>query len=291
MSYVSSSCPLPRNSLDPVTPCEADRARSIVSGVEQAVANARAASASIAAPQTFAQVGGVPLVVDVARQQWGLFSRTRGVDPVSLENILRVPEQVPLNVSEDDYYGCASRVIDLPTVTVPAPRVVMPPPAPVPKYITTDPVPSPAALSLSPGPPRYNNLCWAIRNGAVAASQFDPVELMNLQMKCSQLGYAGNCPAPPNTILWLAQNVNRLPHIPVPDSLLAAIPQAPMNIGACDSSYRLGGMSGFAWGDAGRRGRMCAPSQAQSKNLLAGSLAVLAFLGLAAYATGKRGRR
>ena len=76
---------------------------------------------------------------------------------------------------------------------------------------------------------KYKNLCWGLRNGMVSQDQFDPSEYLALYVACSQKGYAGGCPPPPLTALWLDQQrrADTLPHITVRSSDLDAIPQAP----------------------------------------------------------------
>ena len=98
-----------------------------------------------------------------------------------------------------------------------------------------------APASSQPCPPIYANLCWALRNGMVQASQFDPQELQALQLRCSQLGYVGNCPPPSCIQQWIVANISNLPHISVSQSDLAALPQAPQ-IGNCMDSWVKGGV-------------------------------------------------
>ena len=75
----------------------------------------------------------------------------------------------------------------------------------------------------------------------VQASQFDPQELEALQLRCSQLGYTGNCPPPPCIQQWIAANISNLPHISVGAADLAGLPQAPQ-IGNCPDSWAKGGV-------------------------------------------------
>ena len=118
-----------------------------------------------------------------------------------------------------------------PSTSPGAPTVVTP--------ISSTPAPAPAASQ--PCPPIYSNLCWALRNGMVQASQFDPQELEALQLRCSQLGYTGNCPPPPCIQQWIAANISNLPHISVGAADLAGLPQAPQ-IGYCPDSWAKGGV-------------------------------------------------
>src|ERR1700686_5188932 len=102
--YVQPSDPLPRNSQDPLTPCEIARAQSIVSSMEQSVANARAASASIAGPSSFAQFGPA-VVIDVARSQNGRVAASIPVPTVQPLNVqaavMSAPRVLPLNVTPE----------------------------------------------------------------------------------------------------------------------------------------------------------------------------------------------
>lgn len=127
---------------------------------------------------------------------------------------------------------------------------IRPPLAPVPIPVLPLTGRPPVPLPVIPGgrPPQWTNLCWALRHGLVDASQFDPQQLMKLQFRCSQLGYAGNCIPPADVLVWLDQHrrAGTLPRINVSDADIAALPQAPDLTGvSCTDSYRLGGMSGY----------------------------------------------
>jgi hypothetical protein len=115
------------------------------------------------------------------------------------------------------------------------------------------PVSGPSPVQVQPiraSAPTWGNLCWALRNGAVDASQFDPADLAKLQLRCAQLGYTGACPPPPAVAAYLA--AGKLPKIPVSDSDIALLPRAPNVTGiTCDASWKLGGLTGVEWGDAG----------------------------------------
>ena len=150
------------------------------------------------------------------------------------------PIVVPMN--PDSQTGSCVRTIAAPTpVSAPAPTIpVMPKPAP--------------ALPVPTTAPRYTNLCWALRNGVVDASQFARDDLAKLQYACSQKGYVGACPPPPAVFNYLTANRGRLPMIPVTQAVIDAIPNAPPLQGVkCPESYQLGGLTGIAapWGDAG----------------------------------------
>lgn len=276
MSYVNPACGLPRNSMDPVTACEAARARDTVQGIEQAVATARTAAAQTAGPGSFASLG-IPVVVDVARSQNAraaadMSAVASRVKSSARQEMLAAPTVVPLNASPAEYNGCCGPgspddMAGSPVATYGAPTaaqttvVVAPPLLPGPYK------PAPVAVTNlvidDPPAPKYKNLCFAIRNGAVDISQFDPKEFMALQYRCAQLGYAGACPPPPQTELYLdyhRRQGNTFPHIPVSQSYLDSLPQAPnFNSVPCADSYKMAGLSGYrkrrglgaAWGNAG----------------------------------------
>ena len=111
--YVRDTDPLPRNSQDPLTACEVARAQSIVSSMEQAVAKAQAASASIAGPSSFAQFGPA-VVIDVARSQNGMASA--GITAIapfpfrqSSNGIAGGAESSALECHGQEYSGCSTR--------------------------------------------------------------------------------------------------------------------------------------------------------------------------------------
>lgn len=257
MAYVNPNC-LPRNSYDPLTACEKARAAAIVSNMEQAVANAYRASQMIAGPSSFTSFGPA-VVIDVARAQNGMQAAQMQVQapPVNVATeMMAAPIVLPLNVTQAEYAGCSMRGTDgLQPMPVAAPKLVMP-----------DRAPTPVALPAPDAPlvaPTWKNLCWGLRNGAFDASQFDPAEFQALQYRCTQLGYAGACVAPPLAALYLdkARRAGTLPHITVRASDLDSIPQAPPLEGVnCPTSWTLGGMSGYRggrrgmgapWGDSG----------------------------------------
>jgi hypothetical protein len=252
--YVQPTDPLPRNSQDPLTPCEIARAQATVNAMEQAVANAQAASASIAGPSSFAQFGPA-VVIDVARSQNGMASAGIATLPVSPSvniqmELMAAPKVLPLNVTVQEYSGCSTRGTgSLQPVRI-APQVVTMPAR----------APEPIAVPMNASAPQYKNLCWALRNGMVTQDQFDPSEYMALYVACSQKGYAGGCPPPPLVALWLDQQrrAGTLPHITVRPSDLDAIPQAPnLQAKSCAEAKVLEGLSGYRrglgaiWGDAG----------------------------------------
>jgi hypothetical protein len=162
------------------------------------------------------------------------------------------PKSVSLNGTPSQVNGCAWAIAP-PVLVGPDPIPTMPLRAPV---VVETPI-GPAAYPppTLEGLPTWINLCWAIRNGAVDPSQFEPSEYATLLLKCAQLGYTGACPPPPNTQAYL-DDVRRhkapFPHIQVTSDLLNSLPQAPTNIGACQDSYQRGGLSGIepSWGDA-----------------------------------------
>jgi hypothetical protein len=252
--YVQPTDPLPRNSQDPLTACEIARAQATVNAMEQAVANAQAASASIAGPSSFAQFGPA-VVIDVARSQNGMASAgIATLQPSLAPNIqmelMAAPKVLPLNVTVQEYSGCSTRGSGpLQPIRVVPQVVTMPARAP-----------EPIAVPQNASAPQYKNLCWALRNGMVTQDQFDPSEYMALYVACSQKGYAGGCPPPPLVALWLDQQrrAGTLPHITVRPSDLDAIPQAPnLQAKSCAEAKALEGLSGYRrglgaiWGDAG----------------------------------------
>jgi hypothetical protein len=240
MSYVSPNAPLPRNSQDPLTQCEANRAAKIVNTVEQLVANAKAASAQIAGPNSFREFGA-GVVIDAARSQnaqaaAGLVASSPGaVQPASMA----APQMIPLNATAAEFNGCAFRGNDILSAVPTKPQVLTMPPRMPARVVIPEGMPS---------APKYSNLCWALRNGAVDTSQFDPAELQALQLACMQKGYAGACIPPPMVALWLDQQrrAGTLPHISVGAGELAMIPQAPPLSGVdCPQSWKLAGMAGY----------------------------------------------
>jgi hypothetical protein len=237
-----------------LTACEIARAQNTVNSMEQAVANAQAASASIAGPSSFAQFGPA-VVIDVARSQNGMASAGIATLPVSPSvniqmELMAAPKVLPLNVTVQEYSGCSTRGTgSLQPVRI-APQVVTMPAR----------APEPIAVPMNASAPQYKNLCWALRNGMVTQDQFDPSEYMALYVACSQKGYAGGCPPPPLVALWLDQQrrAGTLPHITVRPSDLDAIPQAPnLQAKSCAEAKVLEGLSGYRrglgaiWGDAG----------------------------------------
>ena len=136
MSYVDVNAPLPRNGRSPVPACETAAAAAQVQSVETSVANAQAASAQLATPQSFAMLGqGVQN--DVARSQTELVAalRLKAAPPPNskMDAIRNAPQVLPLNVPVEDYTGCAVRGIGPAKVFVVSQaqgRVIMPPRAP-----------------------------------------------------------------------------------------------------------------------------------------------------------------
>ena len=167
-------------------------------------------------------------------------------DPSIAQTIASAPVVIPLNRNQ----ARCSRTIVESRPRNPQPTPTMPPVAPTILATPAGPVAVQPATQ-----PHWNNLCWALRNGAVDASQFDKTELWNLAIKCGQMGYAGACPAPPDVEAWLVQGRanGTLPHISVSQADLDAIPQAPpLNAVPCMQSYAMGGLSGIApsWSNA-----------------------------------------
>ena len=251
--YVRDTDPLPPNSGAPSSQCY-DWGVCFSKFMAQSVANAQAASAQIAGPNSFASFGPA-VVIDIARSQNARATADAVIpspSPASQSReLLAAPKVVPLNVTEQEFSGCGARsAVVLPTV-IPNQTITFPERAPV-----------PVSVPQTASAPKYKNLCWALRNGAVDQSQFDPAEFQALQYRCSQLGYAGACIPPANIALWLDQQrrAGTLPHISVPQSVLDSIEPAPVLTAVnCPTSYQMGGMAayrrrkgmGAAWGDAG----------------------------------------
>lgn len=289
--YVQPTDPLPRNSQDPLTACEVRRAKSTVDSMEQSVRNAQQASATIAGPSSFAQFGPA-VVIDVARSQNGMASAgITKIAPSPSQNVrmelMAAPQVLPLNVTVQEYSGCSMRGSGpLQPIRV-APQVVtMPARAPEPVYVPQNAV-----------APKYKNLCWALRNGMVTQDQFSPSEYMALYVACSQKGYAGGCPPPPLTALWLDQQrrAGTLPHITVRPSDLDAIPQAPnLQAKSCAEAKALEGLSGYRrglgamWGDAGSVPTTDAWANGGRSSVNWSALLVFAALGAGLYMVGRR---
>lgn len=176
-----------------------------------------------------------------------------GPGPTAQQVIDAAPKSYSLNGQPSQVNGCAWALP--PQLKVgPDPKPTMPLVAPVVMQTVIGPASFPPALAVSS--PIWTNLCWAMRNGAVDVSQFDPAEFSALQYRCMQLGYTGACAPPPNTQAYLAagRRAGTLPHIQVSEDLLNAMPPAPPLGGVgCPESYRLGGgLTGYAppWSDA-----------------------------------------
>lgn len=248
--YLRDTDPLPPNSETPSSDCY-NWGVCLQNTMAQSIANAQAASASIAGPSSFTSFGpGV--VTDVARSQNAMAAANLAAVPSpSTQQFLSAPKVVPLNVTQEEYSGCAFRSgVILPTSS-PSRRIVAPIPAPTPVVL-------PAVAT----PPKWSNLCWALRNAMVDASQFDPTELNALQWRCTQQGYAGACYSSPEVALYLDQGrrAGTLPHISVSQSEIDSIPPAPPLTGvSCPDALKLAGMAGYrrrggmgaVWGDAG----------------------------------------
>src|ERR1039458_761665 len=108
--YVQPTDPLPRNSQDPQTACEATQAALVVSNMEQSVQNAYAASNMIAPPASFQQFGqGV--VIDVTRSQAAQVAAGLPVvfqSPSIRTQLQAAPRVLPLNVTESEYNSCCT---------------------------------------------------------------------------------------------------------------------------------------------------------------------------------------
>jgi hypothetical protein len=249
--YVRPTDPIPRNSENPQTACEARYAKLVVDNMEQSVQNAYRASQMIAGPESFQQFGPA-VVIDVARSQnaRAAASMVPVFQTVSPNAALQsAPIVLPLNASPEQYGGCSIRGTG-----------ALPPIQRLPQVVTMpNRMPAAVVVQTMAAPPKWKNLCWAMRNGAVDRSQFDPAEFEKLSYTCTQRGYVGACIPPPNVALWLDQQrrAGTLPHISVSQSDLDAIPPANIEgVMTCPQSWTAGGLVGYrgmgaAWGDAG----------------------------------------
>jgi hypothetical protein len=273
---VSSSAPLPNNSLTPLPQAWAD-ARNARMGMLTLLANrAKSITDCYAPASSFVADAGPIFAAQVAQTQANIPNATiasGAMDgtpnaPSSGDTSSRVPAPVvlPLNAvalgtvggsmmpAESSCHPGRRAVIPQPRMMMPqpAPAVIAPQPAaPAPPDTQSSYPPSPAQVMAAPA---WKNLCWAMRNGAVLQSQFTAADYMNLDFTCSQKGYAGACPPPGAVEGYLLQP--NLPMIPVSQTILDAIPQAPDLTGVgCPQSYVMGGLAGIAprWGSYSRR--------------------------------------
>jgi hypothetical protein len=145
MSYVSPNAPLPRNSADPVSPCEALKACQIANGVDEAAARGRSRINQLAAPASFVSMG-LPVVKQAVDAQKRLAAANTvgavhgtGTAPAHPAARLPAPQIVPLNVTPAEYSGCCVRGVDpIPEVRVQAPQArISIPPAPIPTQTAT----------------------------------------------------------------------------------------------------------------------------------------------------------
>lgn len=243
--YLPSSAPLPPNNKMPPPPWQtACRARQ-VARLDQSAQYALNAVRCVAAPASFASFSAyLPAVVAKGLNSISPLNPPNNAEvaataSVTQSDIATAPRARPMN---DMSWGRGC------TGTVGA--------APQPQVLTGSA--SVLASKVSPAPamraPTWTNLCWALRNGMVDASQFEPAELVKLQSACSQLGYVGSCPTPPAVRAYMDANRGSLPHIPVSDADLKMIPRASNVQGmSCAASYVLGGLAGVPWGNAGRQ--------------------------------------
>jgi hypothetical protein len=217
---------------------------------------------TLISPEQAAQIFGAQSGANVAlMQQQTQASRASGLlagmvpddtvtstsgDPSVAQVVSSAPVVIPLNRNQA---RCSRTIVET--------RLPNPQPTPTMPEVAPTMLSTPAGqVSVQPATqPHWNNLCWALRNGAVDASQFDKTELWNLAIKCGQMGYAGACVAPPDVLAWLVEGRanGTLPHISVSQADLDAIPQAPpLSAVPCTQSYAMGGLSGIAppWSNA-----------------------------------------
>jgi len=145
--YLRDTDPLPPNSQAPSSDCY-DWGVCLQNSMAQSVANAQAASAQIAGPDSFSQFGPA-VVIDVARSQNDLAAANLAVPPSQPPNVSReklaAPRVLPLNVSEEEFSGCSFRTgVILPTV-IPKQSISLPPRAPLPVTVTPSGTHSPNA--------------------------------------------------------------------------------------------------------------------------------------------------
>jgi hypothetical protein len=222
--------------------------------MEQSVQNAYQASQAIAGPESFTQFGPA-VVIDVARSQNAKAAASLPVvfqAPNVQAQLQAAPQVLPLNVSPEEYGGCSIRGVVMGPVRSEPQTVTMPERMPAPVQA--------AQVATTATAPKWKNLCWAMRNGAVDRSQFDPAEFEKLSYACTQKGYQGACVPPPMVALYLDQQrrAGTLPHISVSQSDIDAIPIYEMGpVMTCPQSWAAGGLVGYrrgmgaAWGDAG----------------------------------------
>jgi len=137
MAYVRPDCPLPRNSINPPTACEAARSAAIVASIDTSVQNAYRASKQIAAPSSFSGFGQ-PVVDSAAYGQSRLANADLQALPASRvdfrSEIAGAPQVLPLNVSQSEYDTCCNRGTDALAPVQVSPSqytLTMPPAAPV----------------------------------------------------------------------------------------------------------------------------------------------------------------
>jgi hypothetical protein len=211
-------------------------------------ANSAAARATILTGTPLSTPGASATVQQIADSLMG----TAGAAPTAQQVVDSAPQVFSLNGQPSQVNGCVW--------ALPPQRTLGPPPVPTmplaaPAVFQTAIGPASFPPPISPNVPIWTNLCWALRNGAVDASQFDPAEFQALQYRCMQLGYTGACAPPPNTLAYLSagRRAGSLPHIHVTEDVLNALPSAPDMTGiGCPESYRMAGLTGYApsWSDA-----------------------------------------
>ena len=127
MAYVSPTCPLPRNSMDPVTPAEAARARQIVTDVENAAITGQARVLQTSPAASFVPFG-LPVAKQVQDARKRLVTASNPAAGIGgAHRQTAAPRVVPLNVSQAEYSGCCVRGTDttIPQLA-PEPRISIP---------------------------------------------------------------------------------------------------------------------------------------------------------------------
>lgn len=259
-----------QSSSRPVPPSVVAAQRARIASTMQAWDAAQRAFADLLygrTPDQFRDVG-VPVQVEVSRNLVGVASAGRASQALTFRG------QVPAGL---DSSACGCRLagpeyVPLSATSAPAER-----PEPVLTTVQGPTVPAvftPAVAAIPAAAPavrpRWGNLCFALRHGMVDESQFEPGVYAALQLRCSQLGYAGACPPPREVALYLAHGraAGTLPYIAVSDADLAALPPVLSELGTCPESAAMGGVGLGSCGAVGRRRGLgdfrCAPALAGS---------------------------
>lgn len=255
---LSSSAPLPNNTLTPIPQAWLDAGNARIGMLTLLANRAKSITDCYAPASSFIESSGPVVAASVAQVQ-ALASGDASAVPSAGESQSNVPPPVVLSLNPISLgtpgggmvaarSACSKRRAASPQ----QPQMMMPQPAPAVLPAPT-PQPIPPSTQSSYPAPQWTNLCWAMRNGAVLQSQFAPGDYNALDWACSQKGYVGACPPPPDVEAYLLQG--SLPQIPVSQAVIDAIPNAPPLGGvSCPQSYVMAGLSGIAppWGSYAR---------------------------------------